>query len=74
MHEDKDGSVDVMRGEEVQVFGVLELYPDATKICLPGTHSKWVTVEDAVNGPDRLREGTPATPAVPPPRSVQVGA
>ena len=46
MHEDKDGSVDVMRGEEVQVFGVLELYPDATKICLPGTHSKWVTVED----------------------------
>jgi len=38
---------DVMRGEEVQVFGALELLrlQDA-QICLPGTHSKWVTAEN----------------------------
>jgi 2-dehydro-3-deoxygalactonokinase len=36
---------DVMRGEEVQVFGALRLLglQDAT-VVLPGTHSKWVTV------------------------------
>ena len=41
----EDGSVDVMRGEEVQVIGLLTERPDATLICLPGTHSKWVRVE-----------------------------
>ncbi|MCM8530301.1 MAG: 2-dehydro-3-deoxygalactonokinase [Lentisphaeraceae bacterium] len=41
-----NGKRDVMRGEEVQVFGVLEKHPDAKKVCLPGTHSKWVDVED----------------------------
>lgn len=36
---------DVMRGEEVQVFGALALAGlDAAQICLPGTHSKWVDV------------------------------
>ncbi len=36
---------DVMRGEETQVFGALDLLGlrDATLV-LPGTHSKWVTV------------------------------
>ncbi len=40
-----DGVPDVMRGEEVQVFGALRLLglQDAT-VVLPGTHSKWVTV------------------------------
>jgi 2-dehydro-3-deoxygalactonokinase len=34
---------DVMRGEEIQVFGAIE--PDETAtLALPGTHSKWVTV------------------------------
>ncbi len=39
------GQDDVMRGEEVQIFGALELSgrSDATVI-LPGTHSKWAQV------------------------------
>lgn len=42
-----DGVPDVMRGEEVQVFGALQLLGlrDA-HVVLPGTHSKWVTVQD----------------------------
>jgi 2-dehydro-3-deoxygalactonokinase len=38
---------DVMRGEETQVLGALQLLgcSDATVI-LPGTHSKWVSVKD----------------------------
>ena len=39
------GAVDVMRGEETQLFGALHLLgPDASDGCyvLPGTHSKWV--------------------------------
>lgn len=35
---------DVMRGEEIQVFGSITPSEDATLI-LPGTHSKWVRVE-----------------------------
>lgn len=44
---DKNGVPDVMRGEETQVFGALQLLGlrDATLV-LPGTHSKWVTVKD----------------------------
>ena len=44
---DAGGIPDVMRGEETQVFGVLALLDllDAS-IVLPGTHSKWVTVQD----------------------------
>ena len=41
-----DGSIDVMRGEEIQILGVVAKYPDARVICLPGTHSKWVDVRD----------------------------
>ena len=44
-YENDDGSLDVMRGEEVQVLGAMELCPEASLICLPGTHSKWVKVE-----------------------------
>ena len=37
---------DVMRGEETEVMGALEaLGGDAGTFVLPGTHSKWVTVE-----------------------------
>jgi 2-dehydro-3-deoxygalactonokinase len=37
---------DVVRGEEVQVFGALaELGLEAGRFLLPGTHSKWVIVE-----------------------------
>jgi 2-dehydro-3-deoxygalactonokinase len=41
---------DVMRGEETQVFGAFALNPGLAGgrcvIVLPGTHSKWVEVED----------------------------
>jgi len=36
---------DVMRGEEVQIFGALQLSGcDSATLVLPGTHSKWVQV------------------------------
>lgn len=41
--------VDVMRGEETQVFGAIALDPalgqGRHRLLLPGTHSKWVTVD-----------------------------
>ena len=41
---------DVMRGEETQVFGWLAQDPARSRgvhrLCLPGTHAKWVLVED----------------------------
>lgn len=43
---DAAGVHDVMRGEEVQVLGAIEDLPSAALVCLPGTHSKWVVVED----------------------------
>lgn len=37
---------DVMRGEEVQIFGALQLAGrDTATLVLPGTHSKWAQVE-----------------------------
>src|SRR5689334_2477784 len=46
----KTGAADVMRGEETQILGALHLQPQLTKgrhlICLPGTHTKWVTMTD----------------------------
>jgi len=56
---------DVMRGEEVQIFGALSLLqqmttelpeqrlPERALICLPGTHSKWARI-DSTN-PDMPR-------------------
>lgn len=44
--ESLSGAADVMRGEEVQVFGALAAHNQASGlICLPGTHSKWVTAK-----------------------------
>lgn len=44
------GAPDVMRGEEVQILGALRLRPELAKgrhvFCMPGTHTKWVVVED----------------------------
>jgi 2-dehydro-3-deoxygalactonokinase len=41
----QDGNIiEMVRGEEIQVWGVVALYPDAKNIILPGTHSKWVQV------------------------------
>lgn len=36
---------DVMRGEETQIAGFVDRYGDGV-VCLPGTHSKWVSVDD----------------------------
>lgn len=42
------GTNDVMRGEEVQVFGALDIInQNDALICLPGTHCKWVTVKSS---------------------------
>ncbi|WP_374633328.1 2-dehydro-3-deoxygalactonokinase [Paracoccus sp. (in: a-proteobacteria)] len=36
---------DVMRGEEVQIAGVLARWPGFSgTVCLPGTHTKWATI------------------------------
>ncbi len=43
---DAHGLPDVMRGEETQVLGALELGASSGWFLLPGTHSKWVRVED----------------------------
>lgn len=41
---------DIMRGEETQIFGALERDPALGRgthvVLLPGTHSKWVEIED----------------------------
>lgn len=46
----KTGAPDVMRGEETQILGALRLHPALAKgrhlFCMPGTHAKWVMVED----------------------------
>jgi 2-dehydro-3-deoxygalactonokinase len=46
------GLFDVMRGEETQLLGALRLRPDLGRgrrlFCQPGTHAKWVLVEDGV--------------------------
>lgn len=49
------GGPDVMRGEETQILGALELDPALKRgrhlLLLPGTHSKWTVVEDgAITG------------------------
>lgn len=42
-----DARYDVLRGEEVQVFGAAADDPAAERVlCLPGTHSKWVRYRD----------------------------
>jgi 2-dehydro-3-deoxygalactonokinase len=42
-----DDTPNVMRGEETQIVGALELHPELasrSRLVLPGTHSKWVDV------------------------------
>ncbi len=41
------GVNDVMRGEEVQILGIVDRLGDGEHhVCLPGTHSKWAIVRD----------------------------
>ena len=43
---ENDGIPDVMRGEETQIFGALQLLGrQEALVVLPGTHSKWVRVQ-----------------------------
>jgi 2-dehydro-3-deoxygalactonokinase len=41
---------DVLRGEETQILGALQLQPELRAgqhlLCLPGTHTKWVVLDD----------------------------
>ena len=41
---DDDGTPDVMRGEETQIFGAVESNAASALAVLPGTHSKWTIV------------------------------
>ncbi|HEY0411717.1 MAG TPA: 2-dehydro-3-deoxygalactonokinase [Allosphingosinicella sp.] len=45
---DDDGEADVMRGEEVQLLGAYAqgLIPGDAAVCHPGTHNKWIRLED----------------------------
>jgi len=42
-----EGRADVMRGEEVQIFGAHSagLIPPACFVCHPGTHNKWIRLD-----------------------------
>ncbi len=44
------GAPDFLRGEETQILGALHLAPELRRgrqlLCLPGTHTKWVAIED----------------------------
>lgn len=44
--EAENGVPEVMRGEETAVLGSMESMGGNGLICLPGTHSKWVSVRD----------------------------
>ncbi|MEX6369123.1 2-dehydro-3-deoxygalactonokinase [Providencia huaxiensis] len=43
-------SIDVMRGEEVEVFGILTQQPDLgpALVILPGSHSKFVRLDEKI--------------------------
>ncbi|MBD9664892.1 2-dehydro-3-deoxygalactonokinase [Variovorax sp. VRV01] len=46
LNDEHDGVPDVMRGEEVQIFGAMALMDvDEGVFVLPGTHNKWATVK-----------------------------
>jgi 2-dehydro-3-deoxygalactonokinase len=47
LHNDALHTPDIMRGEEVQIFGALQLTGrESATLVLPGTHSKWVQVHN----------------------------
>lgn len=47
---DTHGLPDVMRGEETQIFGAMQLGAPDGWFLLPGTHSKWVRVNGGIIG------------------------
>ena len=40
------GAPDVLRGEETQLLGAMDRPGPRQLVCLPGTHTKWVVMED----------------------------
>jgi 2-dehydro-3-deoxygalactonokinase len=44
--EDSYGVPEVMRGEETEAMGVLDVCDGAGLVCFPGTHSKWIHLSD----------------------------
>jgi 2-dehydro-3-deoxygalactonokinase len=44
--EDPYGVPEVMRGEETEAMGMLDSCGGAGLVCLPGTHSKWIQLND----------------------------
>jgi 2-dehydro-3-deoxygalactonokinase len=50
LRHDRGNIADVMRGEDNQIYGALEVNPALREgshvVILPGTHSKWVEIED----------------------------
>jgi 2-keto-3-deoxy-galactonokinase len=47
---DSNGVPDVMRGEETEILGCSAEAGPNVKFCLPGTHTKWVRMEDGKIG------------------------
>ena len=43
---DAQGVPDVMRGEETKIVGALDALGGSGLVCLPGTHAKWVRLQD----------------------------
>ena len=43
---DEHGVPEVMRGEETEIFGCETEPAGDTQLCLPGTHTKWVGMQD----------------------------
>ncbi len=54
MTQNQQGHIDIMRGEETQIIGALQLlgsnqmYKDEQLICLPGTHAKWLHLKNGI--------------------------
>ena len=48
MYRAEDHTPDVMRGEETQIFGAVQDTSESCRFILPGTHSKWVLVENGL--------------------------
>src|SRR5579862_6312366 len=47
---DSSGVPDVMRGEETEILGCASDPAKSTQFCLPGTHTKWVRMEEGKIG------------------------
>ena len=47
---DSSGVPDVLRGEETEILGCAADLGKNTQFCLPGTHTKWVRMDDGKIG------------------------